>query len=299
MKLKVLFSKVLTSILLVGASLTQLNVAIAADLPDSIANTVLENTSQLSGLPISDLQIIIAEPVTWPDGCLGIYFPNTFCTLALVDGWFVTVASTQQKQKWVYHTNNYSGVRLAYGPNVPINPPTIGKPIYPRFGTSQINPLLPDVKQPNGWFFQDVPNGLWYDPPTAYGFRYTMASDSLFTSILNFPIGIDDDNLFTVSVGETLLGQFSSGQSVDFISLLGSGVSEFSVTDINPSVDPEDSTAFPIQLGFDTPTASFSMEALSETEAQPVPEPTSTLGILVLGALGVGSRLRRKSRKSS
>ena len=86
MKLKVLFSKVLTSILLVGASLNQVNVAIAADLPDSIANAVLENTPQLSGLPISNLQIIIAEPVTWTDGCRGIYFPETACTLVLVDG---------------------------------------------------------------------------------------------------------------------------------------------------------------------------------------------------------------------
>ncbi|HBB32922.1 MAG TPA: PEP-CTERM sorting domain-containing protein [Cyanobacteria bacterium UBA8803] len=158
-------------------------------------------------------------------------------------------------------------------------------PFPSDLGASQENPLLPDLIQSNEWIFQEVRSGRWYDPPTAYGFQYEMTSTSVFTHILNFPVGIDDDNLFTVKVGDTLLGQFSPGQTVDFVSLLGQGVSKFTVTDIHPLVDPQDPVAFPIHLAFNTPTASFKMAALSEQKS--VPEPAPVLGLLAFGAWGI------------
>ncbi|NER52876.1 MAG: PEP-CTERM sorting domain-containing protein, partial [Symploca sp. SIO1A3] len=283
-KLETISTTIFTSILLAGTTLTQLNLAAAFDLPQSVTNAVLENASSESGLPISELKIVSAEQVTWPNGCMGLGGLDTICTQALVDGWIVTVGRDQQQ--WVYHTTS-SRVLLASSenPNSIINRP----PFDP--GTSQENPLLPKITEPNRWVFQEVPSGRWFDPPTAYGFQYQMTSDSLFTNILDFPTGIDDDNLFTVSVGETIIGQFSPGQSVDFVSLLGNGVSEFTLTEINPLVDPKDPTAFPLQLAFNTTTASFQMEALTKPES--VPEPASLLGIFALGAWGIGSLHRR------
>jgi len=157
---------------------------------------------------------------------------------------------------------------------------------------SQFNPLLPDSTLDGVFRFIDVIGGKWYDPPSAYGFRYEMTGDSLFTSILNFPVGFE--NPFTVSVGDTNLGEFIPGDSIDFVSLLGGGVSEFTITGLN--VDPTNPTAFPIKLDFDTNTASFDMHALIEEDNQDVPEPVSVFSLLTFGS-GVVLLRRRKSRQ--
>ncbi len=157
---------------------------------------------------------------------------------------------------------------------------------------SQFNPLLPDSTLDGVFRFIDVIGGKWYDPPSAYGFRYEMTGDSLFTSILNFPVGFE--NPFTVSVGDTNLGEFLPGDSIDFVSLLGNGVSEFTITGLD--VDPTNPTAFPIKLDFDTDTASFDMHALIEEDSQNVPEPVSVVSLLTFGS-GVVLLRRRKLRQ--
>jgi hypothetical protein len=157
---------------------------------------------------------------------------------------------------------------------------------------SQFNPLLPDSTLDGVFRFIDVIGGKWYDPPSAYGFRYEMTGDSLFTSILNFPVGFE--NPFTVSVGDTNLGEFLPGDSIDFVSLLGDGVSEFTITGLN--VDPTNPTAFPIKLDFDTDTASFDMHALIEEDSQNVPEPVSVFSLFAFGS-GVVLLRRRKAQQ--
>ncbi|MFP4123428.1 MAG: choice-of-anchor tandem repeat NxxGxxAF-containing protein [Coleofasciculus sp.] len=157
---------------------------------------------------------------------------------------------------------------------------------------SQFNPLLPDSTLDGVFRFIDVIGGKWYDPPSAYGFHYEMTGDSLFTSILNFPVGFE--NPFTVSVGDTNLGEFLPGDSIDFVSLLGNGVSEFTITGLD--VDPTNPTAFPIKLDFDTDTASFDMHALIEEDSQNVPEPVSVFSLLTFGSAVVLLR-RQKSRQ--
>ena len=130
-------------------------------------------------------------------------------------------------------------------------------------GSSQDNPILPDlcdlppIISLTLFCFDDIPSDQWVDPPMAFGYRYEMISDSLFTGILDFPTGFD--NLFTViAEGTQLPGAFGPGDSVDF----GEGVSKFTVTGISPLVDGEQPDAFPIKLAFSTPTASFTMQAL-------------------------------------
>ncbi len=142
-------------------------------------------------------------------------------------------------------------------------------------GGSQQFPILPTIPT-----FLSGPSGRWFDPPAASGFDFTMTSASLFTSILNFPTGIDGDNSFQVWVNDQLFGNFNVGESVNF----GAGVSSFRITGIDPTVDGGDPMAFPIQLEFDTPSASFTMV--------PIPESSSALLAAASGVMLLGLRRR-------
>jgi len=120
-------------------------------------------------------------------------------------------------------------------------------------------------------------------------------SNSLFTEIVDFPTGIDPDNQFTVSVGGNVLGDFGPGQSVNFVSLLGHGVSEFDVTGINPLIDTEKPNPFPLQVDFNTEEADLTM-----TPLETVPEPLTVLGTLTFGIfLATAKRRRPELAKSS
>lgn len=81
----------------------------AANLPKSVADAVLQDASQRSKLPISDLRIVKAERRQWADGCLEIRRPDILCTAVVVPGWLVTVEVGQQRL--VYRTSDFgSGV---------------------------------------------------------------------------------------------------------------------------------------------------------------------------------------------
>jgi|GEM_PF-2544128 len=160
-------------------------------------------------------------------------------------------------------------------------------------GTFQEEPILPNSQESGQFIFRNTVTGRWLDPPTAYGFEYAMLSDSLFTQILGFPTGFS--NPFTITVGNRVLGQFQPGDTVDFVALLGQGVSSFSLTGINPLVDPDNPTAFPLQLAFNTNTADLTMTALSANQPESVPEPSTVLGSLLF--LGLGATAKRKLQK--
>ncbi len=294
-----------------------------SELPEAVASIVLQNASQTSGLPVSNLQIASVRQVTWTDGCMGRREPNRMCTMALVDGWIVTVGSGEQK--WVYHTTGAGGAFLANDPNNPPvpNPPLVGDPpplrppisgcpdgalkcdpLRPELpGSSQQNPIMPNVTQPGFWSFFDVPTDRFIDPPTAYGFRYEMTSDSLFTQILDFPTGFNTP--FTVLVKDVLLGEFTVGNSVNFsnysrllgnLLVGGTGVKEFSVTGLN--VDPTNPAVFPLKVAFNTPKANLNMHAMLNEEAEPVPEPSVMLGLFASGSFLVGVVRKRKQKFS-
>jgi hypothetical protein len=124
--------------------------------------------------------------------------------------------------------------------------------------------------------FCDVPTVFppWVDPPLALGYEYRITSDSLFTGIVDFPVGFNDP--FTVSAdGTQLTGSFGPGDSADF----GSGASRFTVTGISPPVDPTQPDAFPLRVSFNTSSASFTMRPLTCED-----EPTSGCNESWLGA---------------
>jgi hypothetical protein len=83
-----------------------------------------------------------------------------------------------------------------------------------------------------------------------------------------------------------VLGSFVPGQSFTFPN---GGVSEFSVSGISPLVDPSNPSAFPLELGFNTATASFTQQA--------IPEP-SVLS-LVMSGMGVLALMAFWKRKRS
>ncbi|MBE9069689.1 hypothetical protein IQ260_23875 [Leptolyngbya cf. ectocarpi LEGE 11479] len=158
-------------------------------------------------------------------------------------------------------------------------------------GMNQDDPVLPVIIITGVFVFENVPSGVWYDPPMADGFEYVMqprdipigvasrvfpglsgrraADDAKFAAISGFPRGIDDDDRFTVSVDGVVLGEFGPNDTLtfgDYGDVLGDkledgGVSSFLVTGLDPAVDSDDPTAFPLKLDFTTPTASFEMRA--------------------------------------
>ena len=166
------------------------------------------------------------------------------------------------------------------------------------YGADQNNAITASSTQNDWKYFSNVPSGLWYDPLTTYGLRYEALGDTLFTNILNFPTGIAADNQFTVSVGNNILGNFSPGQSVDFTSLLGSGVSQFTVTIASLLANTND---VPFQLAFNNARGSFRMqEFTSDAPSEAVPEPSSILGSLLgLGFLVNHGRKKQKATVNS
>ncbi len=163
-------------------------------------------------------------------------------------------------------------------------------------GLTQQNPILPNTAE-NGWqIFNKVPGCRWYDPYTTYGFEFQALEDTLFTEILDFPVG--EDTEFAVTVGNVLLGNFGPGSSLDFVSLLGKPVSNFKITGISSLIGSTPETAFPIQLAFKDREGSFKMRAFSEDEAEAVPEPTTLLAtLLAAGGLGTFKRLKNQKLK--
>lgn len=120
-------------------------------------------------------------------------------------------------------------------------------------------------------------SGLWFDPPLAVAYDFVQNGASRFTDVLSFPVGIDADGMFGVEVGGVEIGTFAEGARCDFVQVLGAGVAAFRVTGIDPK-PADDFTAFPIQLAFDTPTASFTMQPVVVREIGAACEATPGCG---------------------
>ncbi|MCL2934566.1 MAG: hypothetical protein MGG11_20655 [Trichodesmium sp. MAG_R03] len=162
-------------------------------------------------------------------------------------------------------------------------------------GASQFNPWLPNcpIQNPGTMSFCGITSGEWYDPPTADGFHYEMDSDSLFTSILDFPSTFE--NPFTVAVEDIVLGEFSSGDEVNFslyddilgdFLIGGQGVERFTVL-TGDAIDPTDPMALPLKIAFNTDIADFTLHPVNRSS---IPEPTMIFGLLSVSALFVGFR---------
>lgn len=159
-------------------------------------------------------------------------------------------------------------------------------------GKTKYTALLPDAIVKDLQLFSNVASGAWVDPPTTYGIEYTVEGDSVITNILDF-FTDDADDLFTVAAEGKILGQFRSGDNIDFVSLLGNGVSSFTITDINPS--PGKTLAnFNLRPLFNTKTANLQAISFDKSDSKSIPEPGSGFSLLALGVVGIASRLFAK-----
>jgi len=129
-------------------------------------------------------------------------------------------------------------------------------------GFAQSFPILPSNTGGAPFQFTNVPSASWFDPPAVSAFEYIAEPETLFAGILDFPTGFSD--VFTVTVEGAVLGQFGPGESVDFQSFPGGGVSAFLVSGIEPLVDAEDPQAFPLKLAFTADFGSFRMRPVTE-----------------------------------
>lgn len=76
----------------------------AGSLPQAITDAVKSQASQLLSVPVDKIQITSSERQTWPNGCLGLNFPDLSCTEALVEGWRVTVRAGNKQL--IYRTDS-------------------------------------------------------------------------------------------------------------------------------------------------------------------------------------------------
>ena len=80
-----------------------------ADLQQKV-QAALVDAARVSGLPATQLQVLDAAAVTWPDGSLGCPQPGRMYTQALVPGWRVHIQAGGQVL--AYHGSMRGGMLL-------------------------------------------------------------------------------------------------------------------------------------------------------------------------------------------
>ncbi|MGB7710777.1 MAG: DUF3466 family protein, partial [Microcoleus sp.] len=276
------------------------------------AAVAINNKGQVVGLDTTTSSKGLYHPFIWQDGQMA----DLNSLIPSDSGWLLREVSAINDRGQIAA----KGINIATGKSDALI-------LNPICGSSQHNPLLPDNFD-RGWYrFENVASSDWVDPPAASGFTFKIGDaatsggggssggkgdgcvangspiavtpksnePSLFTKILSLPSGIDADELFSVLVGGKEIGKFKPNEVVDFVALLGYGVSEFSVTGIDAVIDPKNPLAFPIKLESNQDKFSFKMRAIDGAEA--VPEPSEIAGIVTGAAFFAGLVFKRK-RKS-
>ncbi|WP_455390373.1 hypothetical protein [Oscillatoria salina] len=130
----------------------------------SLAEAVLRQASQKSGLPMSQLRIVESSRHTW-DGCYGIYIDRRACPEIGIPGWRVIIAS-ENGQKLVYHTDlNGSEIRF--------------NPIDSELGS--VNEVKP-VRIPTSELPESLPRNVIFRTVSSGGFAGRTSETILYTN---------------------------------------------------------------------------------------------------------------------
>lgn len=159
-------------------------------------------------------------------------------------------------------------------------------------GETETNPVLPFVPAPGEFKFPAPRPRLWYDPPFAEGFTYTLVGGGEFLEVMAPTVGFIGP--FDIIVDGITVASILPGGSYFFDPL----VTTFELRGISPLLDVADpgfATAFPTFLDFSgSPTSLLMTAILSVPGGTSVPEP-GTLFLLGAGMAWV-VRMRRTNR---
>jgi len=162
-------------------------------------------------------------------------------------------------------------------------------------GETEANPVLPFVPAPGEFVFPAPQPRLWYDPPFAEGFTYTLTGvGAEFISVTAPTVGFAGP--FDIVIGGITVASLVPGGSYDFDPL--ADVTSFDLVGINPLLDvtaPGFATAFPTFLDFSGDPTSLLMTAIlaPDPDGAAVPEP----GTLFLMGAGLAGIVRLRTRQ--
>jgi hypothetical protein len=72
--------------------------------PPNLIQLVRKDLSRRTKIPLQQIAVKTAKPMTWPDGCLGLAKTDEFCTQMLIQGWQIILS--HNKKTWIYRTDS-------------------------------------------------------------------------------------------------------------------------------------------------------------------------------------------------
>jgi hypothetical protein len=128
----------------------------------------------------------------------------------------------------------------------------------PIKGISPKNPVLPStIVGPGQFVFANPLPGLWYDPPFASGFTYSLTGGASFIEVAPPPESFGFGPVELV-IGGAVIDVLDPGEAFFF----GPGVTTFSLLGISPLVDVGNPPVFPTFLDFAGTATSLTMVAV-------------------------------------
>jgi hypothetical protein len=190
---KLLTILMLTSIVFLGSGFTLIKSSVAADksplletsnsslkesattnrLPRQVADAVLRDASEWSGLPTAALRIVKGERRDWGNECVFAF--GSLCTAELnpISGWEVTVNSGTQQ--WVYHFDDKTN-SLLMDRTIALEPKAaevIKKDAAKFLGSSNLRIITLEYRRDWNGICEGIPNCT---RPTAYGWQATVSN---------------------------------------------------------------------------------------------------------------------------
>jgi hypothetical protein len=82
---------------------TAVSTSPTADIPDGVIQQTTQALAQTLGIDSTNVTVVQANAISWPDSCLGMQTPDIMCAQHVVDGYQVTLAAGDQQ--YTYRSN--------------------------------------------------------------------------------------------------------------------------------------------------------------------------------------------------